>query len=160
MLGLGWRWHPHAIPGRMHVALPSSAQRSSITSAGAQCHPRLGEERDLSRLSRHMPPLGPSTRPHPHPSSCHKGSAPSHVAMCAPCSAEESSRLQQVLQHPAYVADPIAAITNHLRHTLPPPPVAGAGKGAARGAAAGKGGAGGKAGKKRGAKGSGSAMEE
>lgn len=74
--------------------------------------------------------------------------------------AEESSRLQQVLQHPAYVADPIAAITNHLRHTLPPPPVAGAGKGAARGAAAGKGGAGGKAGKKRGAKGSGSAMEE
>ncbi|GLC44696.1 hypothetical protein PLESTB_000973600 [Pleodorina starrii] len=35
---------------------------------------------------------------------------------------EESKRLQQVLQHKLYKDDPIAAITNHLRHTLPPAP--------------------------------------
>nr|BBC28446.1 ribosome biogenesis protein SLX9, homolog of Volvox carteri MT0044 [Yamagishiella unicocca] len=35
---------------------------------------------------------------------------------------EESQRLQQVLQHPLYKKDPIAAITNHLQHTLPPVP--------------------------------------
>nr|ADI46820.1 MT0044f [Volvox carteri f. nagariensis] len=35
---------------------------------------------------------------------------------------EESKRLQQVLQHKLYKEDPIAAITNHLRHTLPPAP--------------------------------------
>ncbi|GFR43215.1 hypothetical protein Agub_g4258, partial [Astrephomene gubernaculifera] len=37
---------------------------------------------------------------------------------------EESQRMQQVLRHPLYKADPIAAITNHLQHTLPPPPPA------------------------------------
>ncbi|GLI70004.1 hypothetical protein VaNZ11_014738 [Volvox africanus] len=34
---------------------------------------------------------------------------------------EESKRLQQVLHHKLYKEDPIAAITNHLRRTLPPP---------------------------------------
>ncbi|PNH07433.1 hypothetical protein TSOC_006105, partial [Tetrabaena socialis] len=49
---------------------------------------------------------------------------------------EESQRMKQVLRHPLYKQDPIAAITNHLQHTLPPvPPLkkptqkAGAGKG-------------------------------
>nr|BCL66213.1 hypothetical protein [Volvox reticuliferus]BCL66281.1 hypothetical protein [Volvox reticuliferus] len=37
---------------------------------------------------------------------------------------EESKRLQQVLHHKLYKEDPIAAITNHLRRTLPPPPPA------------------------------------
>eukprot|EP00879_Flechtneria_rotunda_P017034 GHRR01017838.1.p1 GENE.GHRR01017838.1~~GHRR01017838.1.p1 ORF type:complete len:175 (+),score=66.63 GHRR01017838.1:385-909(+) len=34
----------------------------------------------------------------------------------------ETQRLQQVLQHPLYQADPIQAITNHLTNTMPPPP--------------------------------------
>ncbi|KXZ46853.1 hypothetical protein GPECTOR_40g587 [Gonium pectorale] len=52
---------------------------------------------------------------------------------------EESQRLQQVLKHPLYKADPIAAITNHLQHTLPPPPATKpARQGAAAAGAAGK----------------------
>lgn len=35
----------------------------------------------------------------------------------------ESQRLQQVLQHPMYKADPIQAITNHLAATMPAPAV-------------------------------------
>lgn len=35
----------------------------------------------------------------------------------------ETQRLQRVLAHPAYQADPIAAITNHLRSTLPGDPL-------------------------------------
>lgn len=34
----------------------------------------------------------------------------------------ESQRLQQVLAHPSFQADPVAAITNHLTATLPPAP--------------------------------------
>eukprot|EP00878_Enallax_costatus_P008634 GHUV01009028.1.p1 GENE.GHUV01009028.1~~GHUV01009028.1.p1 ORF type:complete len:182 (+),score=61.33 GHUV01009028.1:332-877(+) len=34
----------------------------------------------------------------------------------------ETQRLQQVLQHPTYVADPIQAITNHLTATMPAAP--------------------------------------
>jgi hypothetical protein len=43
---------------------------------------------------------------------------------------EESQRLHQVLQHPLYLKDPIAAITNHLNNTLPPAPAAKPAKGA------------------------------
>ncbi|KAG2493163.1 hypothetical protein HYH03_008585 [Edaphochlamys debaryana] len=62
--------------------------------------------------------------------------------------AEESARLQQVLKHPLYRQDPIAAITNHLAHTLPPVPAAkpAAEKGQGKGQAKGKG-------KKKGGKG-------
>ncbi|KAG7667476.1 hypothetical protein Ndes2526B_g03482 [Nannochloris sp. 'desiccata'] len=35
---------------------------------------------------------------------------------------EESERLQQVLQHPTFQADPLAAIATHLEATMPPPP--------------------------------------
>lgn len=35
---------------------------------------------------------------------------------------EEANRLQAVLQHPQYQADPLAAINNHLEATLPPRP--------------------------------------
>jgi hypothetical protein len=35
---------------------------------------------------------------------------------------EESARLRQVLAHPQFKNDPIAAITSHLSATLPPPP--------------------------------------
>ncbi len=35
---------------------------------------------------------------------------------------EESQRLQAVLQHPQFQADPLAAIASHLEATLPPPP--------------------------------------
>ena len=38
------------------------------------------------------------------------------------CSNEESERLQQVLKHPQFQADPIAAIASHLQATMPPPP--------------------------------------
>ena len=38
--------------------------------------------------------------------------------------AEESQRLQQVLQHPVFLKDPIAAVTNHLNNTLPSPAAA------------------------------------
>lgn len=37
-------------------------------------------------------------------------------------SVSETQRLQQVLQHPTYQADPILAITNHLTATLPAAP--------------------------------------
>lgn len=33
----------------------------------------------------------------------------------------ESKRLEQVLQHPQFIADPLAAITRHLQSTLPEP---------------------------------------
>jgi hypothetical protein len=36
--------------------------------------------------------------------------------------AKESSRLQQVLSHPQFQANPLLAITNHLNASLPPPP--------------------------------------
>lgn len=36
---------------------------------------------------------------------------------------EESQRLQAVLQHPQFQADPLAAIASHLEATLPPPPL-------------------------------------
>jgi hypothetical protein len=39
------------------------------------------------------------------------------------CRNEESERLQQVLQHPTYQSDPLAAIASHLEATMPPPPV-------------------------------------
>ncbi|KAF5839988.1 hypothetical protein DUNSADRAFT_18148 [Dunaliella salina] len=37
---------------------------------------------------------------------------------------QESSRMQQVLKHPVFKANPLQAITNHLKATLPaaPPP--------------------------------------
>jgi hypothetical protein len=38
------------------------------------------------------------------------------------CRNEESERLQQVLQHPTFQADPLAAIASHLEATMPPPP--------------------------------------
>jgi hypothetical protein len=38
------------------------------------------------------------------------------------CSNEESERLQQVLQHPTFQADPLAAIASHLAATMPAPP--------------------------------------
>lgn len=34
----------------------------------------------------------------------------------------ESSRLQKVLQHPAYKTDPIQAVMNHLMNTMPAAP--------------------------------------
>jgi hypothetical protein len=34
----------------------------------------------------------------------------------------ESGRLQQVLAHPQFQADPLAAVASHLAATLPPPP--------------------------------------
>lgn len=37
-------------------------------------------------------------------------------------SVTESSRLQKVLQHPAYKADPVQAVLNHLANTLPAAP--------------------------------------
>ncbi|CAL8463378.1 g2912 [Coccomyxa elongata] len=37
---------------------------------------------------------------------------------------KETKRLHQVLAHPQYRSDPIAAITSHLSATLPPPPEA------------------------------------
>jgi hypothetical protein len=41
----------------------------------------------------------------------------------------EGQRLQQVLEHPAFKADPLAAIAHHLQATLPPAPAAAAAKG-------------------------------
>ncbi len=38
------------------------------------------------------------------------------------CSDREAVRLEQVLQHPQFVADPFAAITAHLEATMPPKP--------------------------------------
>lgn len=35
---------------------------------------------------------------------------------------KESARLKQVLAHPQFIADPFAAVMNHLNATLPPPP--------------------------------------
>lgn len=40
------------------------------------------------------------------------------------CRKDESARLQQVVQHPEFQNDPLAAITSHLSATLPPPPPA------------------------------------
>lgn len=37
-------------------------------------------------------------------------------------SVTESSRLQKVLQHPAYKTDPIQAVMNHLMNTMPAAP--------------------------------------
>eukprot|EP00798_Chlamydomonas_sp_ICE-L_P025259 gene25259-10908_t len=36
---------------------------------------------------------------------------------------QESARTQQVLKHPLFLANPMAAIMNHLNATVPPPPV-------------------------------------
>ena len=36
----------------------------------------------------------------------------------------ETERLQQVLQHPQFMANPLAAITSHLAATLPAAPAA------------------------------------
>lgn len=38
------------------------------------------------------------------------------------CRDRETARLQQVLVHPQFKADPVAAVTAHLAATLPPPP--------------------------------------
>ena len=38
------------------------------------------------------------------------------------CRNQESERMQQVLSHPQFQADPLAAIASHLEATLPPPP--------------------------------------
>lgn len=40
------------------------------------------------------------------------------------CRDRETARLQQVLVHPQFQADPVAAVTAHLAATLPPPPPA------------------------------------
>lgn len=49
------------------------------------------------------------------------------------CRTQETERLQQVLSHPQFKEDPIAAITNHLMATMPaagpPPPAAVSGGG-------------------------------
>jgi hypothetical protein len=34
----------------------------------------------------------------------------------------ETHRLQAVVDHPSFKADPLAAIAHHLQATLPPPP--------------------------------------
>jgi len=39
------------------------------------------------------------------------------------CSKDESERIKQVLQHPEFQKDPLAAITSHLSASLPPPPL-------------------------------------
>lgn len=41
-----------------------------------------------------------------------------------PRRAQESARLQAVLQHPTYQADPFGAILHHLEATMPPAPPA------------------------------------
>ena len=54
-------------------------------------------------------------------------SAPDPMAMSgdhAACRDRETERLQQVLVHPQFAADPVAAVTAHLAATLPPPPPA------------------------------------
>ena len=38
------------------------------------------------------------------------------------CSDREAARLEQVLAHPQFIADPVSAITAHLEATLPPKP--------------------------------------
>lgn len=43
------------------------------------------------------------------------------MSAVALCREQETERLAKVLSHPQYQADPIAAITNHLSTTLPPP---------------------------------------
>lgn len=40
---------------------------------------------------------------------------------CVFRSLTETQRLQAVIQHPSYKADPLAAIVHHLQATLPPP---------------------------------------
>lgn len=38
------------------------------------------------------------------------------------CREKETARLQQVMHHPVFKSNPIQAITNHLKASLPPPP--------------------------------------
>jgi uncharacterized membrane protein len=71
-------------------------------------------------------------------------------------SVTETAHVQRVLSHPAYAADPIAALTAHIEATMPPPPPAVSASAAAaakaRGAGGGKkkkGGGGGGGGKQR-----------
>ena len=44
------------------------------------------------------------------------------ITCCCMCSAKEMKQLSAVLSHPMYQSDPFAAIKEHLKNTLPPPP--------------------------------------
>ncbi|KAI8465301.1 MAG: hypothetical protein J3K34DRAFT_396195 [Monoraphidium minutum] len=65
-----------------------------------------------------------------HMASKGRGSSVKRLKARQAIALSEAHRLQQVLEHPSYQADPLAAITHHLQATLPPPPPAKAAAGA------------------------------
>lgn len=112
-----------AASSKAGVSKPASNQRRR---AGATLHNLASlsgvldevQKEVLTKAAAAQQQHRPAAKTKPMGQSVHSGRARAAIQ------ATETARLQQVLQHPVFQSNPIAAITNHLKSTLPAPPAA------------------------------------